>query len=148
MKEPSTTFIKNKLDSAINDKEALEFIKNSITPIKDRTFNDYFNEYLGKHPTMKTSEIVKKSGLHRTYAYEIINGNKKGSRDRVIALCFAAEMTVDELNHALLYSGNNQLYPKNTRDAYIEFFFKSKKGSTVLSLNEALIDNDVDELNI
>lgn len=144
MKDISTTFANNKL----NDKDALDFIKKNIEPIKNMSFSVFFNEYLGNHQNVTTSEIVRRSGLSRTYAYEVINGTKKGSRDKIIALCLAAEMTEDELNHALMYSNNSVLYAKNSRDAYISYYFRNHISTDAINLCSFLEDNDAESLDI
>lgn len=148
MQEPTTTFIKKNLDNCRSEAEALKFIKETIEPIVDKSFSQFINEYLAKHSNLTPAIIIKRSGVVRTYAYEVLNGTKNGSRDRIIALCLAAEMTENELNHALIYSGHNSLHPKNVRDALISYYFKNKKTTKAMDLNDFLSENDSEELDI
>jgi hypothetical protein len=90
-------------------------------------------------------EIIQDSCLSRTYAYQIINGTRSNiSREYVLALCYAARMNSDEVNHALVFSGNQQLYAKNRRDALLIFMFKQNrkdKQSTITGLNITLSES-------
>ncbi|MBO5341542.1 MAG: hypothetical protein J6A73_02525 [Lachnospiraceae bacterium] len=148
MQEPTTTFIKKNLDNCKNEKEALKFIKENIEPIDAKSFPRFINDYLAKHSNLTPAIIIKRSGIKRTYGYAILNGDKKSSRDKIIALCLAAEMTENELNHALIYSGHNSLHPKNVRDALISYYFKNKKTANAIDLNNFLSENDSEQLDI
>ena len=90
------------------------------------TLKVFFDNYLSSHQELSLAQIIRDSGLSRTYAHEIINGKKKAGRDRVIALCFAASMSIDETNHALILSQNNPLYPKISRDAVLTMCLQFK----------------------
>lgn len=118
-KKKNTEFVLNELNNAHSISKGLKTIENNQELFHDKSFSSYFNDYLANHQELKTAQIIKDSCLSRKYAYEIINGTKKASRDRIIALCFAAHMNLDEVNHALIYAGHNQLYAKNMRDAVI-----------------------------
>ena len=153
MKEPLTKDVLDEINKSKTIKEGLNYIENNIETIPDKSFPDFFNEYLANHPEMKPADIIEKSCLSRTYAYEIINGKKKGGRDKIIALCFAAGMDYEEVNHALKYSGNNELYAKNNRDAVIIFAFNMMISNnpdckTIMQLNDLLIKRKCAELNI
>ena len=82
--------------------------------------------------------VVAESNLEQHYAYQIINGNKQNpSRVKVLALCIACHMTLDETQHALGISQNGILYPRVTFDAIIIYNLNIGNWS-VCAINEQL----------
>lgn len=153
MNEQSTDFYLEKLNSMSSSKEGINFINQNLSVQPGMTLKTFFDQYLAKHPETNANQIITASLVHRTYGHEILNGSKNGSRDRVIALCFAAGMNLDEINHALSFSKNNPLYAKNSRDAMIILAINLKQSgnadySTVKKLNDYLCENGYEELNI
>lgn len=87
------------------------------------TFADYFFSLPGVNENSK-AEIVRKSGIDRTYAYQILNNTRKNpSKDKIIALCLAAGTTLDQARRALKIAGCPDLYVRNKRDAIITYAF-------------------------
>ncbi|MFV0393830.1 MAG: hypothetical protein ACK5LC_05490 [Coprobacillaceae bacterium] len=68
---------------------------------------------------LKKSEIIMNSHLDRTYAYQIFNSTRTGSRDKLLALCLAMHLSLEDTNRALTLNGDNILYAKNIRDAIL-----------------------------
>ena len=80
---------------------------------------DYFNKYIGDHKLI-TSQIIKDSFISKDYAYQILSGRKANpSRDKVILLCLAMHMNLEETNRALKISKTGTLYSKDKNDAVI-----------------------------
>ena len=87
---------------------------------------DIINYFMVKKKVEK-KDVVKRSGLSRTYAYEIINGTTKHiSRDKVIMVCFGLGLNVDEAQQMLKKSGYAPLYARDTRDSIILFSLENK----------------------
>ncbi|MBR5712884.1 MAG: hypothetical protein IKX54_04740 [Lachnospiraceae bacterium] len=83
--------------------------------------------------------VVSESNLEQHYAYQIINGNKQNpSRVKVLALCLACHMTLEETQHALAISQNGILYPRNSFDAIIIYNITHGNWS-VYEINEQLL---------
>lgn len=119
MKEPETKDVLAALNQATKEGKGLEFL-DKIAAIDDKTLKSFFDTYLAEHPDKSMAEIIRGSGLDRNYAYQIIGENrKKIGRDKIIALCFSAGMSLDDTNRALRFSKNQELYAKNNRDAAI-----------------------------
>lgn len=125
-KEDDTAFVLEELNNATTLSGGLNAISCNEESFCDICFRDFFNQYLANHRNIKLANIIKDSGLSRQYAYQILNGTKKANRDRILALCFAAGMNLDEINHALIYAKHNPLYAKNKRDAIIIVAINSK----------------------
>ncbi len=114
---------------------------------KEKTFSDYMNEHISKHPELTAAKIARKADIPKSYANEILTGKKKGSRDRIIALCYAAGMSLEETRHGLIFSGNDPLYPKRKRDAYIIYIFNNiEKFPTITDINLFLSDKGEEPL--
>lgn len=87
------------------------------------TFSEYFFSLPGISEDTK-ADIVRKSGIERTYAYQILNGTRKyPSKDKVIALCLAARVDLYQARRALKIAGCADLYVRNRRDAIITYAF-------------------------
>lgn len=67
------------------------------------------------------------TNLHRTYAYQIFNGQKKPSRSKIIQIALALQLDIRETNNLLSLSDNGYLYPKVRYDAIILYALEHKK---------------------
>ena len=81
------------------------------------------HEYLKKLLAAKNLElhdVVKKCNLNRVYAYQIFNGTKKNpSREKILAIGFAMDLNLDEMQNLLKNARQNLLYPRNFWDSVI-----------------------------
>jgi len=103
---------------------------------------DYFNEFIGDR---KISDIINSSLLSRDYAYGIFNGTKTSpSRDRIIALCVAMNMSLVQTQRALKIAGVSVLYAKSLRDAAIIACINN--GDSVMDINLFLTEKGLDPL--
>ncbi len=151
LKEESTDFVLQKILGSKTLVDIDKVVENSNASF-NKTFSNFINEYLAANQNLKLSEIIRDSDIDKTYAYQMVRGTKKNlGRDYVIALCYAARMNLDEVNHALTYTNSGQLYPKNNRDAYMIFAFsKNRKDhrSLVSELNFAISERGHEPLKI
>ena len=117
MKEETTSRLEKIMKTLKDESHAEGFSSEHALP--SRAFNEYINDYIAEKDII-VSEMVQRSGISKNYVYNILNGiTKSPGRDKIIAICIAAGMNLDELNRGLQLSGNNKLYPKNKRDIYI-----------------------------
>lgn len=86
------------------------------------------------------ADVVRASNITRTYAYQIINGDKKPSRDKLIMLCFGLRLTLDETQQILRRTGYSELYPRDLRDSII--IFALLHGYSVVDLNILLAEKN------
>ena len=54
------------------------------------SLSDYLNRLI-QAKNQDLPSLIRKSGLDRTYCYQIFDGRKRPSRDKVLALCFAMD---------------------------------------------------------
>lgn len=109
------------LDSILQN-STLEDFEKYIRVDNKNSYNclaDYLNDYIGIKG-FALSEVIKRSLLSRDYAYSIFNGHRQNpTRDRVIAICLALEMSLEEVQRCLKLCNAGTLYSKNNRDAAI-----------------------------
>lgn len=75
---------------------------------------------------VKKTEIIRKSGLGRIYAYEIFRGTKKPSRDTLLRILVAMRIPFSDIQQLLKTTGYPVLYPKNMRDAILIYAIQKK----------------------
>lgn len=118
MNNKRTTDLLNKLSS--EDSEA--YFKKYAPAWEERSgytnLKDYFNAYFSSHPKQSLADVIRRSNLDRSYAYQIFNGTKKHpGKYKLTLLCMCAGMNLKETQRALTISGCSVLYPKITCDA-------------------------------
>ncbi len=91
------------------------------------------------------ADIIRKSGLERTYAYKIIRGEKgKNAKDKIYRLALAMNLTQKETNHLLSLNNAGDLYPHNARDLILLNGLLKKQ--TVEKVNIELYNHDLEPL--
>ena len=103
------------------------------------SFSEYFTTYLRLH-NIAESDLIRSSQIQRNYAYQILSGAKNPGRDKVLALCLAAQMNYDETQRALTLADVGKLYPRRKRDSIIIFALNQKL--TVQQINELLYEEN------
>ena len=124
-----TTFELQKILRNIHSEPELnEYLGSAETLSPYTSFADYFLS-LPEVSEMPRTELIRKSGLERTYAYQILNGTReKPGRDKILRLCLAAGLDADRVRKALEAGKEAPLYPRNRRDAILIFAVNKKCG--------------------
>ena len=115
MDESTTRKLSDVLSNIDNTKDMENFMKEPKVTDSFKNFPDYFRS-LDSVQKMESSELIRKSGLERSYYYQVMKGTRSPGRDKVLRLCLAAGLSLRETTRALELSGNAPLYPKNRRD--------------------------------
>lgn len=128
--------------------ELLELLKKSsdITTYIKQASEDFISpgtlkEHLDKFLTeknLKKSDICRLSGLERKYVYDIFAGRRIPSRDKLLAICFAMQLTIDEIQQLLKATNYPPLYARLERDSIILFALQHHLNLT--DTNELLYD--------
>lgn len=88
---------------------------------------------------MEKKDVIRRSGLERKYAYEIFRGaDKKFSRDKILALCFAMDLSADETQGLLKATEYPQLYARIRRDSAVLYALEHRM--TLIDVNELLYE--------
>lgn len=139
--EQCTDDLNKRLERLPKDSFATYMKELKDTPSIQKFF-DVFMEHYG----VSKSDIVKRSYLSRSYAYEVLNGVKKNpSRDHLIALCLGAHMDINTMQYALKVGGVGELYAKVPRDAAI-ILHVNQKNWDIVKLNIFLEENNLEIL--
>lgn len=117
----------------IDSEEALnEFIEQNIIN-QYKSFSQYFNEYVAVH-SLELPEVMRNSNIDKGYFYNIINGDKKPRRDKIICICIGAGMDLKHLNRGLRIAQYSRIDSKNERDLRIKYEI-NKGANNVIDIN-------------
>jgi len=115
------------------DSVTLEFIEK--LPQRKVSLPQRLNELLiQKH--LKKSDVIRRSKLNTTFAYQIFSGDRNASRNKILQLALAMGLNLKETQDLLRISGVNELYCKDRRDAII--IFGITKGMTLEQIDDTL----------
>lgn len=138
LKEKSTDEMWNEIKSA-DDYES--FAANNSGTFTSADISACLNNLLAEK-NIPLKEAVKRSGLDRAYAYHIFSGKKIPSRDKLIAIAFGINLSLDETQTLLKRTRNRPLYPKDERDSVI--IYALLNGQRLDIINEKLYERDFD----
>lgn len=143
MDEKTTGELLKTLQSA-DSLEELRAYRQEYT--SDRQKLSFANAFSGLLETRRLSraEVIRRSMLDRTYAYQILGGMRAPGRDKVIALGIAAGASLKEIQHLLTCAMEGPLYPRFSRDTVLIYCIEH--GYDVLRTNEMLEDAGEDLL--
>lgn len=113
------------------------FAREYMDSFVDITFKEYLEGLLIARG-IKKSTVIKASGLSDSYAFQIFQGYKNPSRDKLLALAVGMQATFEECQRLLKLAGVNELYAKNRRDAII--IFGLERGYSIPQLNDILFE--------
>ncbi len=102
-----------------------QFLEQSIDDLKETNFMEHLNLCL-KRSELSKAEVIEKSNIQKNYGYQIFDGSKTPSRNKVLALCFSMALSIDETNRLLKLSNHSILYPRIKRDSIIGFALEQK----------------------
>lgn len=88
---------------------------------------------------LKKADVARESQLDRKYVYQIFDGTKTPSRDKLIAIAFGLHLSDEETQTMLKLSKNRELYVRDERDAIILFSLQRKKN--IMETNGLLYDH-------
>lgn len=110
----------SELQNEIKRAKGLEnFLADNQKDFRKYTLAEYL-EHLLTEKNLSKGEVIAKSHLERLYAYHIFAGRKKNpSREKIIALALAMELTPEETQYLLYYAGAPQLYVRNPSDSIL-----------------------------
>lgn len=141
MKKKDTNELMNELIQSDNTYEYCS--KNAQFMVNDK-ISIYLNNILENKRLVK-SKIIKKTELSEVQCYQIFDGRRKPSRDSLLSICIAMELSLDETQQMLKTGGFAPLYPKNKRDVII--IKGIQNNLSVAQINERLYDMDLPTIN-
>lgn len=137
----------NELSSLRNEEDGKRFIQKNHQGEQFQYFFEFL-KFKSEEKGLPLARVVSNSRINRNYVYNITSGIKKmPGRDKIIALCIAAEMNFDELNEALMLGGRRTINPHDARDVWIVICINNKIND-VLKVNLFLEERNCAPLNI
>lgn len=107
------------------------------TELVNCTIGAYLNQII-EQKQLDIPTIIRRSGLDRTYCYQILSDGKHPSRDKVLALCFSMKLDFAEVQQLCKATGYPILYARIERDSVI--IFSLQKHVSLTDVNELLYD--------
>ncbi len=135
MPKKTTSHLENELK---NSTSLDTFLEKHQDELSDCSLSDQLGKLLRKKGLSK-AEVVRECNLNEVYAYQILSGVRRPSRDKLLCLCFAMKATLSETQSLLKESGFAPLYVRSHRDSII--IFAITHGHTLLQLNTDLYDH-------
>ena len=119
-------------------------LENILEVIPDLDFVSYLEACMEKKG-LKKSEVIAQTNMQKNYAYQICNGTKKGSKDKIIQLALAMHLDLHDTNNLLSLSNNGLLYAKVKKDAIL--IYALQHHYNLFKTNELLIAQGFDALD-
>lgn len=94
-----------------------------------QSFSGYITE-LCENRNEKPAQVLKRCNIERTFGHRLFSGKRNPSRDTVLQLAFAFQMTIDETQQMLKIAHFSYLHPKVPRDAVIAYCLYTGKSLT------------------
>ena len=85
------------------------------------------------------SDIINKADMSYCYFYDVINGRKIPSKDKIIRIALAMNLSLDDCQEALRISGKSALYPRIKRDSIL--IYAINKGYSIYQTNDLLAEH-------
>lgn len=137
-----TSDLMDKLTSTDSPEELDKYLE-EIRDKYPKDLSSYIKAVLAEKG-MSTADMQKKSGIDRTYIYQIMDGSKHPGRDKIIAIAIACEMTLPECQRALEIAQEGILYAKSRRDSLVIYAINKKL--SIMELNGLLEEHDLPSL--
>lgn len=130
--------------SNIDDESFLDDFINTKSKDSTELSIPSFFQMVCNDKKISKSELIKNADIDRTYGYQILNGKKNPSRDKILQLCISAKLNLEETNKALKLGNVGELYVKVPRDSVIIFCIN--KCFDIMKINEMLYDRNLETL--
>lgn len=85
------------------------------------------------------SDIINKADMSYCYFYDVINGRKIPSKDKIIRIALAMNLSLDDCQEALRISGKSALYPRIKRDSIL--IYAINKRYSIYQTNDLLLEH-------
>lgn len=118
-------------------------LENILDLLPDLDFVSYLEACLEKKG-LKKNEVIAKTNMQKNYAYQICNGTKKGSKDKIIQLALVMQLDLHDTNNLLSLSDNGLLYAKVKKDAIL--IYALQHHYDLFKTNELLVAHGFDAL--
>lgn len=129
------------------EEDADKFIEHYVKHKSYNYFYEFLNDYIAENQ-IDISLVMTYSRINKNYGYNITNGTRKNpGRDKILALCIGAEMSLSNTQRALEIAKVGSIYPKDERDVWIAVAINNKIRD-VLKVNILLEEKGLPPLDV
>lgn len=127
------------LENELKNCDSLDtFLKENSSELSIDPLTSNLQALIASHGMTKT-DVVKDCNLNEVYAYQILSGARRPSRDKLLCLCFAMKASLEETQFLLREGRFPLLYVRDQRDSII--MYALSHSHTILMLNSELYDH-------
>ena len=143
-----TDLVRKKTDELLEELKSKsidiqDYIDSNEESFIEINLRNLWEEFLEKCQKNK-SDIINNADISYIYFYEILQGKKVPTKDKIIRLILAMELSNEDCQKALKYCNHSQLYPRFKRDSLIIYAIQNK--FSIYELQELLNKNGEQEL--
>lgn len=113
---------KKKTDDLLNELVSIGNFEKYRAENRKYMINQNLSDYLCsilKEKKLTKSAVIKKTELSEVYCYQIFSGLRNPSRDALICICIAMNLSLEETQNVLKVGSFGILYAKKERDSVI-----------------------------
>lgn len=146
MDDKTTAKLENILKSAYTF-EAGKYLKENEESLlrEEKRFSAYMKKLI-KEKNLRQQDIFIQADVPERYGYKILSEERHTrQRDVILRICYAAELTLEETQHALMLYGMSPLYARIPRDAVLMIAFNRHSGN-ILDVNAMLKEQGLELL--
>lgn len=125
MKADLTDKLLNVLQKIDHRDKLSQYIDDLAVSSPERTFAEYYKS-LDAVTRRSNTELIRRSGIERSYFYQLMDGRRQPGRDKVILLGIAAGLRLREVQRCLEIAGLGILYSRRRRDAILIFCIENQ----------------------
>ena len=112
---------------------------------QDRPFAEYLRRKL-KEKDLRQQNVFLSADIPEGYGYKLVSEEKHTrQRDVILRLCFAAHLTLDEMQRALKLYGMSPLYARFQRDAVL-MIAANRELYDIQNVNDLLAEHKLEPL--
>ena len=130
-------------ENLLNAADFEDFLAANQENMLTLTLSEYLSQQLYQKD-IRVADVIRDSGLTKSYVHQIFNGEKKPSRDKLIAIAFGLRLNAEETQRMLKLGGCSELYPRTERDALI--LFAIFHGKNISDTDDDLYERGFDTL--
>ncbi len=121
-----------------NEQPVQNFLADNSASMIELNLKTFWTEMV-RRSGMTKSDIINKSDFGYVYFYDVINGRKIPSRDKIVKLFLAMHLSLEDCQEALKYSGRSILYPRVKRDSILIYGLVHRL--SIFEVSELLLTN-------
>ena len=119
MDKPNKRFSTDELTNGIlRTRDFKRYLNNHADSLQEQTLQDHLERLLQKKG-MKRADVIQRANLDRAFGYQIFDGRKSPSRDKVIQLAFGFGLNYKETRELLRVARKTALYARIKREAIL-----------------------------